>query len=161
MEWKSPRIPCYFGSKIYCGTQSPKSPTCWHLHPVQCFPHDTKISLYKQWFPADMMACHSPNYSIEDWDFHLGLISSRTLSKSLFLSPSFPSALLPSLSLPFSFRSLPRAGQLSCHEDIQETHEEANRGKHSNQKGRSKTVFAGDMILYIENPKDSNENCKN
>lgn len=27
--------------------------------------------------------------------------------------------------------------------------------KHLDQKGRGKTVFVDDMILYIENPKDS------
>ena len=27
--------------------------------------------------------------------------------------------------------------------------------KHPNKKGKSKTLFADDMILYIENPKDT------
>ena len=31
--------------------------------------------------------------------------------------------------------------------------------KHPNWKGRSKTIFADDIILYIENPGESTESC--
>ena len=41
-------------------------------------------------------------------------------------------------------------------ESFSQSNQKTKRNKlHSNQKGRSKTIFANDIILYVENPEES------